>query len=102
MALPREFGMCTVYTKTVHRAHSDGMIRAGILAQPFRKAAERKSVRPGRRPLTPLKGRGQDLSLAGIVDRLGEDARGLGGGVESHRVLGRDEIEAPLGLALQL
>src|SRR4029079_5957446 len=41
------------------------------------------------------------VGLARGVDRLGQDARALDGRVESHRVLGRDEVDPPLRLALQ-
>src|SRR5262245_17394045 len=44
---------------------------------------------------------GRELRLPRVVDGLGEDAGGLGRGVEAHRVLGGDEVDAPLRLALQ-
>ena len=43
-----------------------------------------------------------DLSLTGVVDRLAQDPRRLLRGVEAHRVLGVDEVEPPLRLALEL
>ena len=44
----------------------------------------------------------EDLSAAGQVAGFAEDAGRFLGGVEAHRVLGVDEIDAPRGLALRL
>src|SRR5713101_811945 len=42
------------------------------------------------------------MALAAVVDALAEDAGGLLRSMEAHRVLGVDEVQAPLGLALEL
>src|SRR6185503_1372639 len=43
----------------------------------------------------------RELTLARVVDRLGQDARQLLRRVEPHGILSRDEIQAPLRLAVQ-
>src|SRR5262249_52705088 len=42
-----------------------------------------------------------ELALAGEVDRLGQDAVGLVRGVEAPRILGTDDVQSPLRLAVQ-
>jgi hypothetical protein len=42
-----------------------------------------------------------DLSLPGVIDRLGEDPRRFLGRVESHGVFRGDEIQPPLSLPVQ-
>jgi len=49
----------------------------------------------------PARREGGGLALAGVVDRLAQDPRGLLRGVEAHRVLGGHEVEPPLRLAVQ-
>ena len=44
---------------------------------------------------------GEDLGLAGVVDGFAEDAGGFLGGVKAHGVFGGDEVEAPLGFAME-
>ena len=44
---------------------------------------------------------GLEVPLPRVVNRLGQDARGLLGGVEPHRVFRVDKIEPPLRLSLQ-
>ena len=51
--------------------------------------------------LSPMKAYHRQLPLPGKVYGFREDARGFLGGVEAHRVLGVDEINAELGLALE-
>jgi hypothetical protein len=67
-----------------------------------RRGRRRCGRRCGRQHRTGWQQRARgELPLAREVERLTEDPRGLLRRVESHRVLGRDEIEPPLRLALQ-
>ena len=54
-----------------------------------RRSFVRRNRNKGRRP-------GRQLTLTRVVDRLGEHPRRFLGRVESHRVLGGDEVQAPL------
>ena len=45
---------------------------------------------------------GGNLALAGVIDRLAQHPGRLLRGVEAHGIFRRDEIEPPLGLALEL
>src|SRR6185436_5330830 len=49
-----------------------------------------------------LPARCRQLALARVVQRFAEHHRRLLRRMEAHRVLGGDEVQAPLGLALQL
>src|SRR5215472_10186735 len=58
--------------------------------------------RSRRWPSGRRKALGRQLGLAAVVDGLAEEAGGFLGGVEAHGVFGGDEVEAPLGLAVEL
>lgn len=95
-------------TTTVFGAPVDEVLR-GIAVEAFLPAddatAHRLARLFGEAPPASVRGEAElrdlELPLAGVVDGLAEDTGGLLGGVESHAVLGGDEIEPPLRAPLQ-
>src|SRR5262245_31118157 len=62
------------------------------------RRSSRREDRASARRDEPL---GDQLRLPRVVDRLGEDTRELLRSVESHRILGSDEVEPPLRLPME-
>src|SRR5690348_12424755 len=65
---------------------------------------KRSNRRTGSRPRRSgsVRAHRGDLTLVGVVDGLAEHARGFLRRMEAHAVLGGDEIEPPLRVALEL